>query len=166
MNQYPVVDEKLRPLKDVTLFDMLDEKLWLPRLALKANEISQFLFDSSCFDIVFKYDKEIAAGYSIEKATEVVKAEYNYPMFTAEISDSLKDKLIQLSLKESLQKTPAGLALKQAEGMYVKKDNDIYIRPLEPETGLVASLWKDRVSKMDKAYNLIMKKGLEQGLEL
>ena len=158
MNQYPVVDEQGKSLKNFTLFDMIDNRLWLPRFVLKANEVSQYLFKGSCIDVVFKFHESCASGFLLENSTEVIKSNYDYPIFQANVSDSMLEKVIKHAVIESLYKTPSGLQLKKATGMYLINDGDEYIRPLDQEIALVVSLWHDRLEKMDKSYSLVMNK--------
>lgn len=159
-------DEKGEPLDGLKLFAMANESFWLPRLALRANEISQFLFNGSCFDVVFKYDSKNASGIAIEEPSESIKSEYGYPMFSAPVSDTLKRKIATLALKQSISFDNEFVSLKDNLGMYEYNEGDKYLRPLEPSTSLVVSMWMSKLPDLNRAHELSVKPELNDEMSL
>lgn len=152
LDERRVKDEHGEPLEELTLFAMANEMFWLPRLALRANEISQYLFNAPCFDVVFKYDDSTASGISIDKPSEVIKSNYGYAMFPAPISETLKQKVTALAIKHSIAFDGEYLLLKDNLGMYEQKEGDKYLRPLVSDSSLVVSMWMSMLPELDKAY--------------
>ncbi|MCF2901838.1 hypothetical protein L1267_15790 [Pseudoalteromonas sp. OFAV1] len=148
----PVLDENGDVIKDVTLFTMANESLWLPKFVLKANEVSEFIFKAPCFDVLYKLDKDNASGFSLEEPEPAIKSKYGYTLFPVELESSILKRLVRYSLKESLNSHPEGYQLREQLGMYHHMENDEYLRPLEPDVGLVASMWEDRLSRLAKAH--------------
>mgnify|MGYP001489849833 CR=1 FL=1 len=165
IDKSPVIDENGEVIPDVELSTMLEDNFWLPKLALKANEISQFLLKGTCFDVTFKLDSESVCGFVIDKPDPVIKSEYGYPMFEAQIADGLRTKIIEYTVSQTLGISNDGVALVNKPAMYDYQDGDKYIRPLDPEKGLLISLWHDRSNDISKALELALSTNIDLGMK-
>lgn len=161
-----VLDENGEKLEELKLQSMANEHLWLPNFALKTNEVCQFLFGGHAFDVVFKLNPDNASGFSIEEGDESIKVKYGYPMFKANISEPMVQKLVNYSLLTCIHNHPSGVILKENYGMYQSEPTDEYLRPLDAETGLVMSLWNDRLHKMEKSFERILTKDTQPEFKL
>lgn len=166
LHEMDAMDENGEVLDGLKLFAMANESFWLPRFALRSNELSQLLFKGPCFDVVFKYDTKNASGFSIEEANDAVKLEYGYPMFEAQISDCLKKRIAKLAIKQCISYKNEHAMLNENVGMYEFKEGDKYLRPLDPESGLIISIWMSKMPELNKAYENTMKPRVDEGMTL
>lgn len=161
IDKSPVIDENGEVIPDVELATMLEDNFWLPKLALKANEISQFLLKGTCFDVTFKLDSESVCGFVIDEPDPVIKSEYGYPMFEAQVSAGLRAKIIAYTASQTLGVSNDGVSLVNRPAMYEYKEGDEYIRPLDSEKGILISLWHDKSNDMSKALELALGKNID-----
>jgi hypothetical protein len=160
------MDEKGDILDGLKIFAMANESLWLPRFTLRANELSQLLFKGPCFDVTFKYDIKNASGFSIEDPNEAIKLEYGYPMFESHASNALKKRIAKLSVKQCISIKGDHVMLNENIGMYEFKDGDKYLRPLDPDSGLIVSIWMSKMPDLNRAYENTMSLDINDGMSL
>lgn len=164
IDKSPVIDEKGDVIPDIELAMMLGDHFWLPKLTLKANEVTQFLLNQGCFDVIFRLEEQSACGFVIEEPDPKIKSQYGYPTFDEKVSLGLRKKIIDFTIKKTLGFSLSGVSLINRPGLYSFQEGDRYIRPLDNQVGLVISMWHDKLQDFNKALEITFDRTNERNI--
>jgi hypothetical protein len=156
IDKLKIKDEEGREVTGINLQAMALPDMWLPRLMMRADDISTILTGERTFKCGYKYDKKTLTGVMPCDINEAERKEYGYSNKTLD-----DDELVKLIMKHSLMTSVSDLngyaQLNDFETYHLSEDSDLFVRPMQAEL-LVASLLRDFTKRAAPIIELALKR--------
>jgi len=161
IEQLKIKDDEGNVVTGVNLQAMALPEMWLPKLMMRTDDLSNAIFGERVFDVGYKYNPKTLTGISISEITEEEANEYGYNHKVVS-DDNLRSLMIKHATATSIRNEAGFAFIKEFETFHMSNEDDLFIRPMKGEL-LIAALLRDFTEKAYPVMKNILK--IENKLE-